>query len=322
MKPQNLIRIAICLVALLVCSTWLLASGGAWLTDDPPQYSDWSAPVNLGSTINFPNAWEYQVAISPDGLSLYFDSDRPGGYGKRDIWVSQRASVDEPWGTPQNLGPNINTPSNDSAPFVSLDGHRLYFHSNRPGGFGGADIYVSRRHNKRDDFGWQPAENIGSGVNTSAQEQQPCVFEDDVTGIVTLYFNSNRPGGPGGDDIYASELQSDETFGSAALVLELNTPGEDSGPSISRDGLEMFFSSDRSVNFGHSDLWVATRPSTADPWSAPVNLGPVVNGIWTDGGPAISFDGTELYFISVDPTVTSFDIYVTTRSKLNGNGSN
>ena len=321
MKRQNRKHLAHLSGWALACVAGLLATAMFVAADADDQYSAWSAPVSLGPTINTTQYFEQGAAISKDGLSLYFQSNRPGGYGQYDIYVSQRPNVDAPWCTPQNLGPNINTPLNDVAPMLSIDGHRLYFHSGRPGGFGGSDIYVSRRHNKRDDFGWQPAENLGSGVNTAAQEQQPCVFEDETTGITTLYFTSNRPGGLGGSDIYASELQPDETFGSAHLVIELSSPFNDAGPSIRRDGLEMFFASNRpgSVGgLGDDDLWVSTRPSTADPWSAPVNLGPGVNRMYTDGAPELSFDGTTLYFNSADPTLTNFDLFVTTRTKLKG----
>jgi len=280
------------------------------------QFGPWSAPVNLGPTINTTPYSEYAPAISQDGLSLYFHSDRPGGFGRLDIYVSQRASVNDPWGPPQNLGPKINSSLNDASPMLSPDGHRLYFQSGRPGGCGGTDLYVSRRHNKRDDFGWQPPVNLGCQVNSNSSDQQPWVFEDETTGITTLYFTSNRPGGLGGSDIYTSELQPDETFGPAVLATELSSSANDGGVTIRRDGLEIFFSSDRFVAPQHDDLWVATRPSTSDPWSAPENLGPVVNSVYTDHLPELSFDGTALYFTSIDPTLTSFDLFVSTREKL------
>jgi len=294
----------------------LLAASALLVTADvDDQYSDWSAAANLGLAVNTAGQ-EQGPTISKDGLSLYFQSERPGGYGGFDIYVSQRPSVDASWGMPQNLGSNINTASDEQAPALSLEGHRLYFHSNRPGGFGGADLYVSRRHNKRDDFGWQPAQNLGSGVNTAAQEQQPRVFEDDATGVITLYFTSDRPGGVGLLDIYASMLQSDETFGSAALVLELSSPSNDRGPTIRRDGLEIVFPSNRPGGLGFDDLWASTRPSTSDPWSVPVNLGPAVNSASSDAQPEFSFDGTDLYFNSGRPGFGLFDLWVTTRTKL------
>lgn len=280
------------------------------------QFSDWSAPANLGPVLNT-NFGEVAPSISKNGLSLYFFSDRPGGFGGNDIWVSQRASVHDPWGLPQNLGPTINTSADDNAPTLSLDGHRLYFASDRPGGFGGLDLYVSRRHNKRKDFAWRPPENLGSGVNTFANDAAAAPFEDDVTGTITLYFHSNQPGGIGGDDIYASTLSADETFAPAVLVEELSSPFLDRLPGIRRDGLEMFVASNRPGTFGLLDLWVSTRASTSDPWSTPVNLGPVINSAAIDGRAVLSFGGTRLYFHSTRPGgFGSFDLYVSTRTKL------
>src|SRR6266404_1405505 len=95
-------------------------------------FSDWSAPVNLGPTVNS-GSDDFHPAISPNGLSLYITSGRTaGGFGGSDIWVSQRASPHDAWGTPQNLGPNINGPFNDIAPDFSADGHWMFFSSNRP----------------------------------------------------------------------------------------------------------------------------------------------------------------------------------------------
>lgn len=322
MKLRNLIRSAICIVAVLVCSTWMLASSRVWLNDDdPPQYSDWSAPVNLGPVVNSPLS-DMHPCVSKDGLSLYFASGRhDGNFGDFDIYVSHRASVDEPWGAPQNLGPNVNSPYREFYPSLSPDGHTLYFSSTNPTtGFGSQDIYVSRRHNKRDDFAWQPAVNLGSTINTAAGESFPLVFEDDVTGTLTLYFSSNRPGGMGGSDIYASTLQPDETFGTPVPVAELNSPFNDLAPTIRRDGLEMFLSSNRPGTLGGLDLWVSTRPSTSDPWSTPVNLGPVVNSTTGDNAPALAFKGTELYFTSDRPGFIGLlpqDLWVSTRTKLN-----
>jgi len=295
--------------------------------DTAPRFSDWSRPVNLGPVVNSIGP-DFDPFISKDGLSLYFTGgrNRPG-FGLRDIWVSHRASVNDPWEPPLNLGPTINTDAHESKPTLSADGHRLYFASNRAGG-GDWDLYVSRRRDKRDDFGWEPPVNLGSGVNSVASEESAVtLFEDDVTGTTTLYFGSNRTGGSGDFDIYASTLLSDGTFAPATLVPELSTPFTDQDPAVRRDGLEMFLASDRPGTFGATDLWVATRTSTLEPWGTPVNLGPLVNTPSrpadqeqaNDWRPALSFDGTTLYFNSAlraGNVSDMFDIWVTTRSEL------
>lgn len=288
----------------------------------PPRFSDWSAPVNLGPPVNTALV-ENGPSISRDGLTLHFQcTDCPGGFGGTDIWVSQRASSDEPWEPPQNLGPTINTAFNESGPSLSGDGHRLYFVSTRPGGFGLSDVYVARRRDKRDEFGWQEPVNLGSGVNTSANEAAPQRFEDGEDGTVTLFFQSTRPGGIGGSDIYASTLQQDETFGPAELVAELSSSSSDQASAIRRDGLEFFLASDRPGTVGQLDLWVSTRSRTSDPWSPPVNLGSTVNHAFIDAGTELSFDGTALYFHSANRPGNVggpfFDLWVTTRSRVHG----
>jgi len=287
--------------------------------DAAPRFSDWSAPVNLGPPANTTSG-DFGSFISKDGLSLYISCDAscPGTTGGFDIRVSQRASVDAPWGPPQKLGPAINTAFDENAPTITNDGHRMLFTSNRPG-FGGNDIWMSRRRDKRDDFGWEPPLNLGSVINTAANDAGGVLFEDDETGTVSLYFTSNRPGTAGAGDIYVSRLMPDGTFSSPVHVAELNSPSSDQQPAIRRDGLEFFLASDRPGTVGVVDLWVATRPRTSDPWGAPVNLGSVVNSASTDARPALSFKGTELYFQSNRPGgFGAFDLYVVTRSKLKG----
>ena len=338
MKPIERITSLLALVVLAqACSTdtGFVGPGAAkrLVTDataeDQPRYSDWSEAVNLGPIVNSPYN-DNHPAISKDGLSLYITSGRPGGVNGanllqfEEIWVSQRASRDADWGPPVNLGPAINSVgSNTGSPTFTPDGHRMYFHSTRPGPCGLADLYVARRHDNGDDFGWGPAENLGCVVNGPFNDNGPTYFEDETTGITTLYFTSTRPGGPGDFDIAASTRVGDESeFGPAVLVPELSGPGRDTRTAIRRDGLEMFLSSDvagRVGGIGSQDIWVSTRATTLDPWSTPVNLGPMVNSTAFDGAPALSFDGTTLYFFS--ERAGGFgkrDLYVTTRTRLRG----
>src|SRR5260370_15356240 len=207
--------------------------------EDSPAYGRRGPRVSLGSVINS-SYNENSPAIPRGGLSLYFTSSplplppgaRRGGRGGADIWVSQRASTDAPWGPPVDLGPNINTAGNDGAPSLSIDGHRMYFHSTGRGGCGAADLFVSRRQDARDDFGWEPAENLGCVVNSPFADNGPTIFQDDATGITTLYFNSPRPGGLGDVDIYAITLQADGTFGPVVLVWWLISPFSDTRVAI------------------------------------------------------------------------------------------
>ncbi len=282
------------------------------------QFSDWSAPINLGPVVNSAGP-DQGPAISKDELELYFVRllNGDGVFDPGDLWVSTRKHKKEPWGPPQNLGP-INTSGRESLPALSRNGHLLYFTSDRPGGFGGFDIWVSERADRRDPLGWQAPVNLGSGVNTAGAELGPAPFEDHSTQTFTLYFYAIRPGT--GRDLFTSTLDENGSFTAAVPISELNTTSDDEQPSIRRDGLELFFSSNRVGGYGGSDIWVSTRASTSDPWLPPVNLGPPITPINTAGleaRPALSFDGRSLYFFSDRPGGSgATDLWVSTRTKL------
>jgi hypothetical protein len=140
-----------------------------------------------------------------------------------------------------------------------------------------------------------------------------------------MYFYSTRLGGLGRRDIYRSTVNEDGSFTPAALVSELSTPAEDEQPSIRRDGLEILFASNRVGSLRPADpssptltdIWVSTRPSTSEPWSEPLNLGPVINTASLEARPALSFDGKSLYFFSDGHGGSgSTDLFVSTRTKL------
>ena len=282
------------------------------------KYSDWSTPINLGTTINS-TANDQQPAISKDGLSLYFASNRTGGMGGFDMYVSQRADVNEAWGSPLNLGPTVNSASNEGNPAFSRDEHLMFFQSDRSGGFGNIDIWVSSRGQSHDVTDWQTPTNLGSGVNSTAGDNAPTYFENDELGVPQLYFASNRTGGSGGLDIYLSEQTEDGSFGPAVLVAELNSVAGDSRPSIGHNGLEIFLQSDRGGTTGGNDLWVATRPSTLEAWSTVVNLGLKINTTFSEQNPYLSSNGEILLFSSDRPAgLGGPDLYVSTRAKLRG----
>ena len=281
------------------------------------KYSEWSTPINLGPIVNS-TATDRAPAISKDGLSLYFASTRMDGlrFGGEDIYVSQRASRDAEWGPPANLGATINTTANELVPAFSRDGHLMFFASSRPG-FGGVDIWVSRREDTHDDFAWQAPENLGAGVNSTSLDEGPSYFENDEGGAPQLYFSSSRlSGGPG--SIFVSEQAADGSFGPAVLVLELSGLGNTRRPSVRHDGLEIFFGSERPGIPNSQDLWVATRVTVSDAWSAPINLGSTLNSELVDVQPYISSDRETLFFASNRPNGGPTDLYMSTRAKLSG----
>ena len=159
----------------------------------------WSEPVAL-ENVNNPDTWETMPCISSDGKTLYFVSDRPGGYGGYDIYESKK-DKNGVWGKPTNLGPNINTKYNEKTPFLHTDSQTLYFSSNSPdlAGLGGYDIYYSRRQS---DGSWGKPQNMGFPINTEADDAGFFVSLDGRTG----YFSSNKLKGAGGWDVYSFEL--------------------------------------------------------------------------------------------------------------------
>ena len=270
------------------------------------QSASWSTPVNLGSTVNSAFV-EFTPELAATELSLYFSSNRPGGSGSNDLWVSRRSAVDAPWEAPVNLGPAINSPGNDGAPHLSRDGHRLFFTSNRAGGLGDNDVWMSWRDDVHDDLAWEAPVNLGSGINGPGFEAGASLFGRE------LYYTSDG----GADvplDIYVSLVAEDGTFGPGVRVAELSSVGGDLRPSVSFNGLEIFLSSDRAGTTGGSqDIWRSYRlPGGA--WSTPVSLGPAVNTGFQEQQPALSKDGRRLFFASNRPGGSgAMDIYVVER---------
>jgi len=278
--------------------------------------AEWSDPVNLGAPINS-GFNEMNPALSPDELSLYFVSTRPGGFGGADIWVSHRASLDGPWGDPVNLGPGINGPGIDASPQVSLGGHLLFFSSDRPGGQGQNDIYVSHRDETRDDLGWGPAVDLGPDVNTTTFEAGEFYLQSAEAGADNLYFSH---GANSVDlDIYVAPIKADgETVGPATLVPELSIsePGiTDAHPSVRVDGREIYFYSNRAGGLGASDLYRSSRRSVRDSWSTPENLGAPLSSSANDIQPTLSYSGRTLVFASNRAGgLGNSDIWMSTRA--------
>ncbi len=254
-------------------------------------------PENLGPTFNT-SSEDSAPNISADGLSLYFQSPRPGGYGSYDLYVATRESTDDDWGPAVNLGPTVNSASDDGQPSISADGLSLYFESStRPGGFGSWDLWVTTRTTKADK--WGIPVNL-SGINGPTDEFCPSISSDGLS----LYFASNRAGGSGSWDLWVTTRAtlSDPWGPPVNLGSTVNSSTLDLWPNISADGLALFFGSGRPPGLVPDDIWVTTRATVSDPWGLPVNLGPRVNLSATDDDcPSISADGRTLYFTSNRP---------------------
>jgi hypothetical protein len=259
-------------------------------------FGPWSPATELAA-VNSP-AMDGCPFPTRDGRRLYIASTRPGGFGGIDIWVAERPNESAPWGTPINLGPEINTEDNEFCPSPQRHG-RFMFVSNRPGGCGGGDIYLTRSDHRQ---GWQTPTNLGCTINSAADEAGP------VRARHTLYFSSTRTGN---SDIYASPAFG-PWIGPPAPVAELNSPYDDARPFVRADGNEIVFDSNRPGGVGLTDIWAAQRRHPWQPWSQPVNLGAAVNSPAAETRPSLSSDGTTLYFGSTRGT--SQDVFTSTRT--------
>ncbi|SHM06786.1 OmpA family protein [Mucilaginibacter sp. OK098] len=158
--------------------------------------NDWGKPFDLSPPVNT-TGWESQPSISADGKTLYFVSNRKGGYGGYDIWKS--SLTEKGWGEPENLGPNINTIYDEQSPFIHPDDSTLYFCSNGWPGLGGKDLFMSRLGK---DGKWQKPENLGYPINSSGDENGLSLTANGSY----AFFSSNNLNGFGGFDIYTFEL--------------------------------------------------------------------------------------------------------------------
>lgn len=157
----------------------------------------WSRPRNFGAPVNT-SAWESQPTMAADGMTIYFASSRPGGYGGMDIWKTTMTAEGE-FTIPENLGPSINTPGDDAAPFIHSDGRTLYFASNGRVGMGGYDLYYATLN---PDGSWSEPKNMGYPINSPADEIN--IF---INAMGTMaYVASDKDGGFGGLDLYSFEL--------------------------------------------------------------------------------------------------------------------
>ena len=241
---------------------------------------------------------DFKPSISADGLSLYFISNRPGGAGGFDIWAATRETEDDPWDTPVNLGPTINTADNEWGVSISSDGLSLYYDVKQPSASGAIDdIVVATRGTTDDDWG-NPV-SLGPTVNSSSDDCYACISIDGLS----LYFSSNRSGGYGNYDLWVTTRETtDEDWGTPAnLGPTVNTSAFEVDPSISADGRILFFTIGMNncgsrCGYGGTEIWMTRRTTVDDDWSEPVNLGPTINSSAFEDYQNVSADGSTLFF--------------------------
>jgi hypothetical protein len=258
-----------------ICVSHLI---GSWET------GTWTTPERLGAPIST-GYFEVEPLISPDEDKLYFLSNRPArrfkgnsllspfvtnslfiptylaeekfgasildGLGLADIWVSYK--INDGWSEPQNLNhvpgePPVNTAFHDHCLSFSADGNEAFWTSTRPGGFGGNDIWTSRRVNGK----WTDPENLGPNVNGPGDEHHSIPTPDGMS----LYITTARKGGYGGEDNYITTRDNDGEWGLLVnLGPDLNGPGDDRCPAWTPDSQIFLFDSVKAGGFGGRDIW-------------------------------------------------------------------
>ncbi len=181
-------------------------SSGSLYTIDK-SVEGWTRPTSIGEGVNS-RYLETTASLTPDGKTIYFSSNRPGGYGGLDIYSSTFQS-NGTWSKPVNLGPTINTKYDEEGPFIHPGQSMLFFSSNRPESIGGWDIFKTVYEEGK----WLDPQNMGYPINTTANDNYFTLIADGSRG----YFSSDRKGSTGGSDIYVMDMP--ENFGTIPLTL-------------------------------------------------------------------------------------------------------
>ena len=213
------------------------------------QFKDnkWIKPKKMGSKMNSVNS-DILNCISPDGKQLYFSRMIRGTY---DIFVSTLSKKNK-WQTPQKIGININSKNNDMWAYITADGNTLLFSSDRQGGYGGYDIYMSEKLTTGE---WGKPLNLGSEVNTEFDEISPVLMPDG-----TLYFSSNGKGSMGGYDIFETVISENGLWSQPEnMGYPLNTAFDDYNfTPLTSDGKRGFYTSAKTGGYGETDIYSFT----------------------------------------------------------------
>ena len=223
---------------------------------------EWLRPDNMGTPPNTVSHEEGEF-ISADGHYLFFSrsdnrTDNGWAAGGFDLFMAYRIALDSEWTVPQTFGGTINSPAYEGMPCVSPDNRTLFFVSDRPGGYGGLDIWMSKFENSR----WQLPVNAGPAVNTAGDETAPFIALDSKT----LLFTSNGHPGMGGTDIFISKKIDDTTWGKAENAgYPINTAFNEQSAWIIAGGKKLYFASDRHGPPGNYDIYETSVSQAMQP---------------------------------------------------------
>ncbi len=239
---------------------------------------------------------EYLPYISADQKKLVFTRRING---QEDFYLSEK--INNEWQMAQPITP-INTPQNEGSLTISADSKTWIFGaSGRADTKGGYDLYISEWR----EGNFLPPINMGAAINTSYRERQPSLSNDGKM----LFFESNRPGGLGGSDIWVSYRQMDGTWSNAKnLGAPINTIEDDESPFLHPDGETLYFMSKGNPGMGGFDLYKSQLQADGS-WSKPVNLGYPINTKADEGAIVVTLDGTTAYFTSSQRDGKGTDIF-------------
>jgi len=207
----------------------------------------WTKPESISNNINT-KGHEASVGLSPDGRTLLIYK----GINNGDIYISEKK--DDKWSVPKLLGKNINTKYRETHASISVTKKTIYFTSNRPGGYGGMDLYYSE---KQEDGTWGKAINMGQNINTPYNEEGPFIHPDDTT----LFFSSNGHIGMGGYDLYMSFKQKDNTWSKPVnLGYPANSPSDDVFYIASPGGNYAFYVTNQIGSTGSNGIYMLGLP--------------------------------------------------------------
>jgi len=236
-----------------------------WVSKRSTTKDPWSTPIKLDAPVNSPGP-QRTPSLSADGLELYFSdgfpnvtgcTPNPGGYGHTDLWVSTRASKDDPWGTPQNLGPIVNTVDAEDTPCISANGLELYYMSNIPDDPRNSEILMTTRPTKDDPWG-EPV-ILGTNVNSSQYEYTPYISSDGLSLFFSRGFSkahvwiSRRPAtdAPWGP----AELFAPVDSGTGVFASAGGSDGAEFCVSFSEEDSTIYFTHSTTVFTYDYDIW-------------------------------------------------------------------
>lgn len=211
----------------------------------------WTKAKNMGKNVNT-KRHEATVGISPDGKTIYLYIDNNGG----DLYYSSFSEEQGDWGSPKPMN-MLNSEYREPSMTISPDGKTIYFSSNRPGGYGGLDLYVIH---KKEDGKWTEPKNLGDGINTDKNEDSPFLHYD----AKTLYFSSEGHENMGGYDIFFTEQVAEDNWTVPQnLGHPINSTQDDIHFAISADYQHGYYASSRTdklENFGEKDIYQISMP--------------------------------------------------------------